>query len=108
VDAVALPRLRRFVGEAEIQTLMEVDVPGLAAVSESAAATLALRLTGSNQTLAVSYATEAGHFQRAGLPTVVCGPGSIDQAHKPDEFLSTEQLADCLAFLGRLAREAAG
>ena len=60
----------------------------------------------SNRTIAVSFATEAGHFQRAGLPTVVCGPGSIDQAHKPDEFLSIDQLAECLAFLGRLAEEA--
>ena len=85
---------------------MEVDVPGLAVEAESPAATLALRLSRSNRTIAVSYATEAGHFQRAGLPTVVCGPGSIDQAHKPDEFLSTDQFAQCLGFLGRLAEEA--
>jgi len=106
VDEVALPRLRRFVTEPYIQTVMEVDMPGLAAEAESPAATLALRLGRSNRTIAVSYATEAGHFQRAGLPTVVCGPGSIDQAHKPDEFLSTDQLEQCLGFLGRLAEEA--
>jgi acetylornithine deacetylase len=106
VDEVALPRMRRFVAGPDIQTRMEVDVPGLAAEAESPAATLALRLSRSNRTIAVSYATEAGHFQRAGLPTVVCGPGSIDQAHKPDEFLSTDQLAQCLGFLGRLAEEA--
>jgi acetylornithine deacetylase len=107
VDEVALPRMRRFVAGPDIQTQLEVDVPGLAAEAESPAATLALRLSRSNRTIAVSYATEAGHFQRAGLPTVVCGPGSIDQAHKPDEFLSTDQLAQCLGFLGRLAEEAA-
>jgi acetylornithine deacetylase len=106
VDEVALPRMRRLVAGPDIQTRMEVDVPGLAAQAESPAATLALRLSRSNRTIAVSYATEAGHFQRAGLPTVVCGPGSIDQAHKPDEFLSTDQLAQCLGFLGRLAEEA--
>jgi acetylornithine deacetylase len=106
VDEVALPRMRRFVAGPDIQTRMEVDVPGLAAEAESPAATLALLLSRSNRTIAVSYATEAGHFQRAGLPTVVCGPGSIDQAHKPDEFLSTDQLAQCLGFLGRLAEEA--
>ena len=106
VDEVALPRMRRFVAGPEIRTRMEVDVPGLAAEAESPAATLALRLSRSNRTVAVSYATEAGHFQRAGLPTAVCGPGSIDQAHKPDEFLSTDQLAECLGFLGRLAEEA--
>ena len=106
VDEVALPRLRRFVAGPDIQTVMEVDMPGLAAEAASPAATLALRLSRSNRTIAVSYATEAGHFQRAGLPTVVCGPGSIDQAHKPDEFLSIDQLAECLAFLGRLAEDA--
>ena len=65
----------------------------------------ALALTWSNETIAVSYATEAGHFQRAGLPTVVCGPGSIEQAHKPDEFVSLEQLSACMGFLERLADE---
>lgn len=71
----------------------------------SAAAVAALRLTRSNRTIAVSYATEAGHFQRAGLPTVVCGPGSIDQAHKPDEFVAVSQIEACLAFLADLADE---
>ena len=84
---------------------MEVDVPPLAAAPGSAAEALALRLTRSNQTIAVSFATEAGHFQAAGLPTIVCGPGSIDQAHKPDEFVDEAQLAACLAFLERLADE---
>ena len=106
VDEIALPRLRRFAPGPQISTWMEVDVPGLAAETGSAAATLALRLARSNRPIAVSYATEAGHFQRAAVPTVVCGPGSIDQAHKPDEFLSTAQLAECLAFLGRLAEQA--
>jgi acetylornithine deacetylase len=103
VDDTALPRLRRFAGSASVETVMEVDVPGLRAEAESAAATLALRLGRSNQTIAVSYATEAGHFQLAGLPTIVCGPGSIDQAHKPDEYLDTAQLRACLAFLRELS-----
>ena len=67
--------------------------------------TLALKLTRSNRTHAVSYATEAGRFQVAGLPTVVCGPGSIDQAHKPDEFLEISQLEACIGFMQRLAAE---
>lgn len=87
IDDVALPRLTRFVSGPKVETLVEVDVPGLDAEPGSQAETLALKLTRSNRTHAVSYATEAGQFQRAGLPTVVCGPGSIDQAHKPDEFL---------------------
>ncbi len=105
VDEVALPRLTRFVSGPSIETILEVDVPGLAARDNEAAATLALRLTRSNQAIAVSFATEAGHFQRAGLPTIVCGPGSIDQAHKPDEFLAASQLSACVAFLRALADE---
>ncbi len=107
VESAALPRLRRYVESPTIETLMEVDVPGLAAEVGSLAATRALALTRSNRTVAVSFATEAGHFQLAGLPTIVCGPGSIEQAHKPDEFLAVDQLQACLDFLARLAEEAA-
>ena len=105
VDAVATPRLTRFVSGPSITTTIEVDVPPLAAEVGSAAETLALRLTRSNSAIAVSFATEAGHFRGAGLPTVVCGPGSIDQAHKPDEFVDEAQLAACLEFLERLAED---
>ena len=100
---MALPRLTRFVSGPTIATEVEVEVRPLAAEPGSAAETLALRLTRSNRTVAVSFATESGHFQAAGLPTVVCGPGSIDQAHKPDEFVEEAQLAACLAFLDSLA-----
>lgn len=105
VDAVALPRLKRFVSDPTIATTLEVDVPPLAAEPGSTAEALALMLAGSNRPIAVSYATESGHFQAAGIPTVVCGPGSIDQAHKPDEFVAESQIAACLAFLDRLALE---
>ena len=105
VDDVALPRLTRFVSGPTIETIMEVDVPALAAQAENAAASLALRLTRSNRLNAVSFATESGHFQAAGLPTVVCGPGSIDQAHKPDEFVAISQLAACVDFMRGLASE---
>ena len=107
VDEVATPRLTRFVSGPTIATAIEVDVPPLAATPGSAAEALALGLTRSNQTIAVSFATEAGHFQAAGLPTIVCGPGSIDQAHKPDEFVDEAQLVACLEFLERLAEELA-
>lgn len=59
-------------------------------------------LTGDNRTGRVSFGTEAGLFNQAGVPTVVCGPGFIDQAHKPDEFISGEQLVRGEAFLRRL------
>ncbi len=103
IDATALPRLRRHRPEPSIETSMDVDVPGLAREAGSLAATLALRLARANSTIAVSYATEAGHFQRAGVSTAVCGPGSIEQAHKPDEYVAVEQIALCLGFLARLA-----
>ncbi len=105
VDDVAAPRLTRYVSGPAIATTMEVDVPPLAPEPGSAAEALALRLTRSNRTIAVSFATEAGHFQAAGLPTIVCGPGSIDQAHKPDEFVDETQLVACLEFLERLAED---
>jgi acetylornithine deacetylase len=105
IDETAAPRLRRDRPEPTIETVMDVDVPGLSAEPGSLAATLALRLARANATTAVSFATEAGHFQAAGLPTVVCGPGSIAQAHKPDEFVSVEELGRCLTFLFDLSRE---
>jgi acetylornithine deacetylase len=107
VDEVALPRLTRFVSGPTISTTMEVDVPALAPQPTNAAASLALRLTRSNTIGAVSFATEAGHFQAAGLPTVVCGPGSIEQAHKPDEFIALSQIAAGVAFMRGLAAELA-
>ena len=107
VDDVALPRLTRFVSGPTIETIMEVDVPPLAAEPDNAAASLALRLTHSNTLTTVSFATESGHFQAAGLPTVVCGPGSIDQAHKPDEFIAISQLAAGVDFMRGLAAELA-
>ena len=105
---VALPRLRRFRPEPTIVTTMDVDVPPLSPQPGSPAATLALRLARANAAIAVSYATESGHFQRAGLPTIVCGPGSIEQAHKPDEFVALSELARCLEFISDLAVELSG
>ena len=105
VDTVALPRLTRFVAGPSITTGIESIAPALAAEPGSFAETMALRFTRSNRTIAVSFATESGHFQRAGIPTVVCGPGSIDQAHKADEYVAVDQLAACLDFLDALGRE---
>jgi acetylornithine deacetylase len=105
VDEIALPRLRRFVQGPDVETIVEVDIPGLDPEPGSAAESLVLKLTGANQTKAVSFATEAGQFQTVGLPTIVCGPGSIEQAHKPDEFISLAQIDAGIAFLARLAAE---
>jgi acetylornithine deacetylase len=103
VQEVALKRLNRFGEFGRIETRLEVSVPGLAPEPGSFAETLALRLAGRNRTLTVPFGTEAGHFQAAGIPTVVCGPGSIDQAHQADEYITLEQLEAGAAFMRRLA-----
>ena len=64
---------------------------------------MAQRLSGEAGTTLVAFGTEAGLFKRAGIPSVVCGPGSIVQAHQPDEYVSLEQLARCERFLQGLA-----
>lgn len=76
--------------------------PGLNTPDDDAIVTLAKGLAGSNHAGKVSYGTEAGLFQGAGIPTIICGPGHIDQAHKPDEFLAISELAACESFLRRL------
>ena len=72
---------------------VQAGTPALRHETDNAADELARLLTGDNQTRGVPYAAEAGQFQEAGLATVICGPGSIDQAHQPDEFITLEQLA---------------
>ncbi|MDX1717037.1 MAG: M20/M25/M40 family metallo-hydrolase, partial [Anderseniella sp.] len=90
--------------QAGIDTDNYVNVPGLAPEQEGEARALAMRLTGTNRTENVSYGTEAGHFQAAGMSTVICGPGSIEQAHRPDEFIALDQLDQCDRFMDRLAQ----
>jgi acetylornithine deacetylase len=68
---------------------------------------LAKSLSGQDRVTQVAFGTEAGIFKQSGIPTVVCGPGSIEQAHQPDEFVSLEQLAQCEAFMVGLASQAA-
>ncbi|MFJ5369343.1 acetylornithine deacetylase [Bosea sp. CER48] len=98
-------RMRKTAPSASVSTEMTSDVPGLAPEPGSEAERLAMRLSGRNHTIAVAYATEAGHFQQAGLPTVVCGPGSIDQAHQPDEYITLEQLEAGETFMRKLMTE---
>ena len=80
------------------------DMPAFLARPDEPAARLAARLARTEQTTLVAFGTEAGIFQRAGISTVICGPGSITQAHQPDEFVSLEQLARCEAFIAGLMR----
>ncbi|MFZ2295029.1 MAG: acetylornithine deacetylase [Polaromonas sp.] len=75
------------------------EVPAFLGSPGDAVTRLAQRLAGADRTTLVAFGTEAGLFKSAGIPTVVCGPGSINQAHQPDEFVSLEQLARCEAFM---------
>ena len=77
-------------------------VPAFDGGTDSPAATLALKLAGSNRTERVAYGSEAGLFQESGLSTVLCGPGDIADAHKPNESLAITQLDACVAFHRRL------
>jgi acetylornithine deacetylase len=99
---VVLPKLTRYAQNAAIETHADHEVPGLAPEPGSPAETLVKALTRSNRTGTVSFATEAGQFQRAGIPTIVCGPGSIDQAHQPDEYIEMAELEAGIAFMQKL------
>jgi acetylornithine deacetylase len=101
-EQTVLPRMRAVSPDAAIVTEPRAWVPPLRAESGSPAESLVLALTGSNRSHAVSYGTEAGLFREAGLPAVICGPGDIAQAHRPDEYISREQVAACVEFMRRL------
>lgn len=103
VGDVLLPDMRRVASLAEIETEIIGEVAGLTPMEHNAARDLMFRLTGANAAQTVPFGTEAGLFQSIGMDAVICGPGSIDQAHKPDEFLSVDQLDSCLNMLDRLA-----
>ncbi|XAH25407.1 acetylornithine deacetylase [Xylophilus sp. GW821-FHT01B05] len=97
-----LPEMQLVEPNAKIAFEWLASAPGLSTKEHDAIAQLAAALSRTKATGAVSYGTEAGLFQRAGIPTVVCGPGSIEQAHRPNEFVALEQVAQCEAFLLRL------
>jgi acetylornithine deacetylase len=97
------PAMKAISQLASIVTVKSNEVPGLAPELASPAEQLALHCSHSNGTHTVSYCTEAGLFQSIGIPAVICGPGNIEQAHKPDEFIAAEQLRMCETFMTRLA-----
>ncbi|MDH4607303.1 acetylornithine deacetylase [Pseudomonas sp. BN102] len=98
-----LPQMRAVQAGTGIRLQPLSAYPGLATSADSEAAQLLALLSGSTEFGTVAFGTEGGLFDQAGIPTVVCGPGSMDQGHKPDEFISLEQLAGCDAMLRRLA-----
>jgi len=97
-----LPHYRAGAPEAAFETVLKASYPGLVRDPDSPAVQLACALAGSNDIHAVSYGTEAGLFQAAGIPAVVCGPGSIKQAHCANEFVALSQLDACMGFLRRI------
>ncbi|QLF93438.1 acetylornithine deacetylase [Pseudomonas sp. ABC1] len=98
-----LPRMRAVSAASDIRFSELSAYPGLFTDPGSDAARLLALLCGRDDFSTVAFGTEGGLFDAAGIATVVCGPGSMEQGHKPDEFVSLEQLAACDALLARLA-----
>ena len=105
IDELRNEMKSRFAG-ADIHTETVGEVAGLEPMALSAARDLVTALTGNTDTGVVSFGTEGGLYQKAGISTVVCGPGSIDQAHRPDEFVAVDQLEMCLQMLDGLTAAA--
>jgi acetylornithine deacetylase len=97
-----IPEMLEVSSAAGIMLEEHNNTVGLNMRPEDEAVALVCALTGNNDISKVAFTTEAGLFQKAGIPAVVCGPGSILQAHKPDEFIERDQIRQCEAFLRRL------
>ncbi|MHA6326286.1 acetylornithine deacetylase [Roseivivax sp. CAU 1753] len=107
VERDLLPAMRSIHPDADIVTQVIGEVAGLEPMSDNAARDLVAALTGANEVELVPFSTEAGLFQEMGMSVVVCGPGSIAQAHKPDEFVSRDQMSQCLEMLRGLGAQMA-
>lgn len=101
-EETLLPEMRAVSADANIGFERVPACESLDTPEDAEIVALATALTGNNATDKVAFGTEAGLFQRAGIPSVVCGPGHIDQAHTTDEFVELDQIARCEAFLRRL------
>lgn len=102
VEDELLPEMRRDFPEADIVTHVIGEVEGLEVVPHSPAFQLVSELTGANDADVVAFGTEAGLFQSCGISAVICGPGSIEQAHKPDEYVEITQIEAGIAMMERL------
>lgn len=100
--ATLLPAMQAISGQSDIRFTELSSYPGLDIAVQSQAAEWIAQFSGSREFGTVAFGTEGGLFDLAGIPAVVCGPGSMDQGHKPDEFVSIEQLAGCDAMLERV------
>jgi acetylornithine deacetylase len=102
-EQTLLPAMQAVKADTSIRFEKISAYPGLTTPADSAAARLIAQLCGSDDFSTVAFGTEGGLFDQAGIPSVVCGPGSMDQGHKPDEFVSVEQMAACDRLMDRLA-----
>ena len=96
------PEMKKIAEEAGIAFKLHSAIPGSNAQEQDEVTQLALALARKPGVSKVAYATEAGLFERAGLPSIICGPGSIEQAHKPNEYCDLEQIVLCETFMDRL------
>jgi acetylornithine deacetylase len=101
-ESKLLPEMKAVASEAGFDWEQISAFPGLDTPVDSDIVAFVKSLTGANSTSKVAFGTEGGLFQEAGIPTVICGPGDIAQAHKPDEFVDLAQVALCEQFMGRL------
>lgn len=88
--------------ETGIELLQQESVPAMTDNDNGALQQLISALTGDNERHKVAYATEGGQFTNSGIPTIICGPGSIEQAHKADEYVELSEIARCDTFLQKL------
>lgn len=103
VQQELLPRMRKEFEGARIDFEIGAAAPGLDASEQAAITALVRALTQDRTVRKVAYGTEAGLFAHAGIPAVICGPGSIERAHKVDEYVEVDQLAQCDRFLKQVA-----
>jgi acetylornithine deacetylase len=108
IDSAILPDMRSRASGADVVNETVYDVPLLMPESNGEAERIASALLSATSASTVAYGSEAGMFQRAGMSTVICGPGDILQAHTPDEWIEISEIEACAAFLDRLVGHASG
>ncbi|HTO47112.1 MAG TPA: acetylornithine deacetylase [Burkholderiales bacterium] len=99
------PEMRAVDPQSGFEFFTKARIPGLDTAENDKVTALAQALSRNRAASKVAYAAEAGLFQQAGIPSIICGPGSIEQAHKPNEFIALDQVVRCESFLERLIGE---
>ncbi len=99
------PEMKRVDPQAGFEFVTKAQIPGLDVAEGDRITSLAQALSRNRDAKKVAYAAEAGLFQQAGIPSIICGPGSIEEAHKPNEFIALDQVARCESFMEHLVAE---